>query len=230
MAAARNLAEHGVEVCVLGLATSVARFSRSVRRFASWPCEMNDDDLPDYLVKMAEKLHIRGSVLFPSCDEHVRILSQHTELLAEYYVLTTPPWETIKFLYDKRLTYRLAREAGVAVPRTRVPGTVDRLAGLDFDFPVDVKPAVNTSLMRSTNRKAYRADNPQELRRLYEIVSRVSGPSQVIVQDILPEPSRNLFSFAGYFCEGEPIVGRPPPGTKHEMTHSGTSPWTASRP
>lgn len=207
LTAARNLAENGVRVCVLGSATSVARFSRSVSHFAKWPRELKGDEIPDYLVKMAEKLRIRGWALFPSCDEHLRIVGQHSRQLAGHYVLTTPPWETVRFLYDKRLTYTLAQTAGVAMPQTYVPGNADRLAALDVGFPVVLKPAITGRFMTTTNRKAYRADNRRELQRHYEAMSRVIGPSEVIVQEFLPEPSRNLFSFAGYFRKGEPIVG-----------------------
>ncbi|MGO9114085.1 MAG: hypothetical protein ACLP9L_33130 [Thermoguttaceae bacterium] len=121
--------------------------------------------------------------------------------------MTTPPWEKVKFLYDKRLTYNLAQDAGVAAPRSHVPGNADSLAALDVDFPVVLKPAISARFMGTTNRKAYRADTLDELQSLYETMSRVIGPSQVIVQDYLPDPSRNLFSFAGYFKEGEPTLG-----------------------
>jgi len=207
LGAARNLAEHGVKVCVLGSATSVARFSRAVSIFAPLPSDLNDEELPDYLVKLAEKLRLRGWVIFPCRDEHVRILSQHSLLLAEHYVPTTPPWETAKFLYDKRLTYALAQEARVAIPRSYVPRSADQLASLEIDFPVILKPAISPRFMAVTNIKAYRADNRETLLRLYASMARVIGPSEVIVQEYLPEPSRNLFSFAGYFKEGEPLAG-----------------------
>jgi predicted ATP-grasp superfamily ATP-dependent carboligase len=204
---ARNLAEHGVRVCVLGSATSVARFSRSVCHFIKWPRGLKEDELPYYLVKIAERFNLRQWVLFPSSDEHMRIIAQHSSLLAEHYVLTTPPWETVKFLYDKRLTYKLAQEAGVAIPDSHVPGNAERLASLDVDFPVVLKPAVTSHFMKVTNKKAYLAENRQELQRLYNTMSKVIGPSKVIVQDFLPEPTKNLFSFAGYFRKGVPIIG-----------------------
>ena len=207
LAAARNLAERGVKVCVLGPATSSARFSRAVSVFASWSSGLKDEELPEYLVKSAEQCRVRGWVLFPCSDEHVRIVAQHRALLAEHYVLTTPPWETARVFYDKRLTYALAREVGVAIPRSNVPGGADQLAELDVEFPVVLKPAITPHLMAVTNRKAYRADNWGALQRLYESMSHVIGPSEVIVQECLPEPSKNLFSFAGYFREGEPVVG-----------------------
>ena len=205
--AARNLDKHGVKVCVLGSASSVARFSRSVGRFVKWPRELRDEELPDFLVAMAEKFGLRRCVLFPSCDEHLRIISQHSSLLTEHFVLTTPPWETLRFLYDKRLTYTLAQKVGIPIPHTYVPGNWDQLASLDIEFPVVLKPAITSRFLETTNKKAYRANDRQELQKLYAAMSRVIPPSEVIVQDFLPEPSRNLFSFAGYFKQGEPIVG-----------------------
>jgi D-aspartate ligase len=207
LGAARNLSHHGVPVCVIGSVTSVARFSRSVCHFSKCPSEPKDEEILDHLVKMAQKCCLRGWVLFPTSDEQVRIVAQHRSLLAEHYVLTTPSWETVRVLYDKRLTCTLAREAGIATPRSQVPKTIDQLADLDFDFPVVLKPAISTRFMKTTNRKALRADNRQELRSLYETMVRVIDPSEVIVQDFLPEPSRNLFSFAGYFRKGEPLAG-----------------------
>jgi D-aspartate ligase len=205
--AARNLDKYGVRVCVLGSTASVARFSRSVGRFVKWPRELKDEELPAFLVAMAEKNGLRGWVLFPTSDEHMRILAQHSSLLAEHFVLTTPPWETVKFLYDKRLTYTLAQNGGVPIPHTCVPGNADQLASLDIEFPLVLKPAITSRFLEATNRKAYRAVNREALQRLYESMSRVIGPLEVIVQEYLPEPSRNLFSFAGYFREGKPVVG-----------------------
>ena len=207
LGAARNLAEHGIRVCVLGSASSVARFSRSLSRFVASPLMLKNEEVPAFLVKMAVEYQLQGSVLFPTSDEQVRILAQNHSLLAEHYTLTTPSWETVKFLYDKRLTYQLARNAGVAIPRSLVPGTAERLATLSVDFPVILKPAITARFLSITNIKAYRADNRKELQRLYEKMSGIIGSSEVIVQDLLPDPSRNLFSFGGYFRNGEPIVG-----------------------
>jgi D-aspartate ligase len=157
-------------------------------------------------VKSAEKYRIQGWVLFPGCDEHVRIVAQHRSLLTKYYVLTTPPWETASVFCDKRLTYAFAREAGVAFPRSYEAEGAKGLAFLDVDFPVILKPAITTRFMAVPNRKAYRAENREAFQRLYESLSGVIEPSEVIVQKCLPEPSKNLFSFAGYFREGEPVV------------------------
>ena len=205
--AARNLDKHGIRVCILGSATSVARFSRSVDRFVKWPRGLKDEELPDFLVAMAEKYHIRGWVLFPLSDEHSRIFTQHGARLAEYFVLTTPPWETFSFFYDKRLTYSLAQKVGIHMPHSCVLGNIDQLASLDVEFPVVLKPAITSHFTQTSNRKAYRADDRYELQKFYGVMSQVIPYSEIIVQDFLPEPSKNLFSFAGYYRQGEPVVG-----------------------
>ncbi len=207
VAAARNLSAHGVKVCVIDTATSLARFSRSVNYFVRQPRGIKDNELSHYLVKIAKNLCVRGWVLIPCSDEQLRIVAQNGPMLAEYYVLTTPLWETIEILYDKRLTYKLAQKVGVATPRTWVPGNADRLTALHLDFPVVLKPAISSHFLRATNRKAYRADNHQELQGLYETMSQVISSWEVIIQDFLPEPSKNLFSFAGYFRKGDSLAG-----------------------
>jgi D-aspartate ligase len=205
--AARDLDKHGIKVCVLGSATSVARFSRSVGRFVKWPRKLKDEELPDFLVAMAEKGGVRGWVLFPTSDEHLRIVAQHSSLLEEHFALTIPTWETVRFLYDKRLTYTLAQKVGVPIPHTYISANADQLASLDIQFPVVLKPAITSRFCDATNRKAYRANDQQQLQNLYEAMLRVIPASEVIVQDFLSEPSRNLFSFACYYRQGELIAG-----------------------
>lgn len=204
---ARNLNKYGVRVCIVGFATSVARFSRSIGLFVKLPRGLKDEELIDFLEQMAERCRVRGWVLFPCSDEHLRIVTQHSVRLAEYFVLATPPWETVKYFYDKRLTYTLARELGIPMPYSCVPGNIDQLDSLDVEFPVVLKPAITPHLTQTSSTKAYLANDRHELHKLYGVMSQVIPSSEVILQEFLPEPSKNLFSFAGYFRQGEPIVG-----------------------
>jgi predicted ATP-grasp superfamily ATP-dependent carboligase len=185
----------------------LARFSRSLHRFVKKSTGLTNEELPQYLAEIAESHQLHGSVLFPMSDEQVRLVSQKQAKLAQYYVLTTPGWETVQFLYDKRLTYELALRTGVAIPSSHVLGNSDGLAGLDLEFPVVIKPASTARFLKVTNKKAWRANDREELQRLYVKMSEIVGSSAIIIQELLPGPSRNLFSFAGYFRDGEPLVG-----------------------
>jgi len=134
--AARNLSKHGVRVCIIGSATSVARFSRSTKFFVncSWNCRTMSSLNILWTFREASNTRL-GSL----SHQRRTIARCVTACFApeKHYVLTTPAWwETVRFLYDKRLTCVLAQEAGVTMPRSYEAENAERLTSLDIDFPV----------------------------------------------------------------------------------------------
>ncbi len=204
---ARNLETNGIKVCVLDSGICEARFSRYVSRFLKCPPVEDEEAYVSYLVKIAERKHLKGWVLFPSNDQYLRIVVRHGQLLSRYYVMTSPPWEIVSFLYDKRLTYSLAKETGIPFPETHRPENLNELLALEIDFPVILKPAVTYRLLSRTQNKAYCADNVQELQNLYRSMCRIIGPADILVQEFIPEGAGALYSFAGYFKDGCPVAG-----------------------
>lgn len=207
LGAARNLAKHGLPVYVLDSAVCVSQFSTCVKHFFRSPPATQDARVVEFLLRMAAERSLDNWVLFPSTDDYVRILAQHRKRLGEHYRVTTPPWDVVKFLYDKRLTHRLATQQGVPVPATYNPGGMDDLVSLRLDFPVVLKPAITAHLASITKKKAYRANDTQELIDLYEMMSAVIDPSEILVQELVPGGAENLFSFAGFFKDGVAIAG-----------------------
>ncbi|MFC1814080.1 hypothetical protein ACFL03_15460 [Thermodesulfobacteriota bacterium] len=204
---ARNLAKHGVRVCVLNPGICEARFSRDVSLFLKCPPWENEEALVEYLLKVAEQRCLRGWVLFATSDPYLRILSRHRSVLAGHYVVAVHRWDTVKPLYDKRRTYSLARRLGISIPDTYRPKSLDELLSLDIDFPVVLKPAISHRLWPITKRKAYRVDHRKGLRTIYERMCQIIDPSEILVQDFIPGGTANLFSFAGYFKGGKPLAG-----------------------
>lgn len=183
---ARNLETKGIKVCVLDSGICEARFSRYVSRFLKCPPVEDEEAYVSYLVKMAERERLEGWVLFASNDQYLRIVALHRQLLSGYYVVASPPWEMVGFLYDKRLTYSLAKEAGVPFPETRRPENLDELLAMKIDFPVILKPAVTHRLLSETGNKAYCACNEQALQNLYRSMCRIIGPEDILVQEFIP--------------------------------------------
>ncbi|MCK4534751.1 MAG: ATP-grasp domain-containing protein [Syntrophobacterales bacterium] len=204
---ARNLARYGVKVCVLSAEICEAQFSRYVHHFLRCPPVEDEEAFVEYLLKIAKQEHLEGWVLFASNDQYLRILARNRSLLARHYVITVPSWEIVRFLYDKRLTYSLAKKAGIPIPETHRPVDLNELLSLDIDFPVVLKPAVTHRLIAAAQSKAYRADNRQELQNLYEQMCRLIGPGDVLVQEFIPGGAAALFSFAGYFKNGDLVAG-----------------------
>lgn len=219
LGAVRNLAKYGVPVCVLNDGPCVSQFSRYVRQqkgrrcqecrkgFARCPSFDDEAAFVDFLVQFAVDNRLDGWVLFPSTDDSVRILAQHWERVRAHYLMTVPSWETIQFLYDKRLTHRLASERGVPVPMTCTPKDLDELLSLDLDYPLVIKPTVSKHFMAATKKKAYRADNRDELTSLYRKTAEIMDPSEILIQELIPGRAESLYSYVGFFENGMPLAG-----------------------
>lgn len=207
LGAARNLAKFGVPVCILDNGPCVSRFSRAVKYFDECPSTDDESEYIEFLVQMAKTKNMNGWVLFPSADENVRILAQHRQRLSEYYAITIPSWEIIQLFYDKRLTHRLAEERNVPIPKTYNPQCLDELMTLELDFPVVVKPAFSKRFMAATKKKAWRADNESELVSLYQKTAEIIDLSEILIQEFIPGRAEQLYSFVGFFKNGQPVVG-----------------------
>jgi predicted ATP-grasp superfamily ATP-dependent carboligase len=207
LGAARNLAAHGVRVYVVDHEPCVTRFSRHVRRFYKSPPPAREVEFIDFLVALARQDGVGGSVLFLSDDARFEVVARHRERLAEHYRVTVPPWEMIKFLYDKRLIWHLAEEVGVPIPGTANPRSVEELDALELGFPVVLKPAITTHLSSATKKKAYRADDKEELFRTYEMLAAIIDPREILVQELIPGRAEKLYSYAGFFRRGSVVAG-----------------------
>ena len=160
-----------------------------------------------YLEKAAVDLQLRGSVLFPSTDDGVKLLSKHQDRLCQYYYITIPEWEITQHFYDKRLTYQLAERQGVPTPVTVNPPDLAALDAIDLEFPVVLKPASNSYLKSITNQKAYRADNREHLTELYKRIAEIIDPGEILVQELIPGGAERLYSHFGYFKDGQLVSG-----------------------
>src|SRR2546430_985044 len=129
-------------------------------------------------------------MLFPTGDETAALVARNHAELSRRFVLTTPPWETLRWTYDKRLTERLAETVGVAHPRTWHPRTSAEVASLDLDFPAILKPAINESFNRLTAAKAWRGDSAAELGRRLSEAAELVDPEAPIVQELIPGGGR----------------------------------------
>ncbi len=208
LAAARNLGKYGIPVYIVDSENCLTRYSKYAKQFFLCPSEKEEKKLIEFLRKLATTHpEISGSVLFVSTDEQVRIFSQYRDTLSEHFIVTVPEWDTTKFLYDKRLSSILANQQHVPIPETVTPKCIQDIVSLDLAFPLVLKPAVTPHFVSLTKKKAYKANNPQELNLLYNQIAGMMNPEEIIIQEFIPGGSRNLYSYFGYFKEGQPIIG-----------------------
>lgn len=200
---ARSLGEYGVPVCVIDDEPSVSRYSRYVEHAVRVDDLRDEESAVAALLDTGRRLGLDGWVLFPTRDETVVACARHREALAEQFRVPVQPWETTRWAADKRLTYELAGELGVPVPRVREAAEG---APSEADFPLVVKPAFKSPFIYATGVKAWRVENAGELRHKTEQAATAVPLDEVILQDYIPGDGRQQFAFCALVRDGEPVA------------------------
>jgi predicted ATP-grasp superfamily ATP-dependent carboligase len=204
---ARSLGRRGVEVAVLDDERSISRHSRYVSRHMQVK-DLGDDAVTvEALLALARRWHVEGWVVYPTREETVAALARHRELLLEHFRVPTPPWQITRWAYDKRNTYRRATELGIPVPRMWRPGDEEQARAIDGTPPFVIKPAIKEQFLHATGRKAWRADTHVELVACVRSAARLVGPSEVLVQELVPGDGECQLAFCA-FCKGRGAPAR----------------------
>jgi D-aspartate ligase len=203
LAIARSLGRRGIPVVVIDDQYSISNFSKYVTRVEQVPDLKDQEAAVDSVLEVGQRLGLKDWVLFPTRDENVAAFSIHRDRMAQFFRVTTPPWETIRWAWDKTNTYQLAEQLGIPAPRTWYPKSVDDLSALEAHLPLALKPAVKENFFYATGAKAWRADTPEELRELYLRASRDIDPSEILIQQIIPGDGLRQLSYCAFFRDGQ---------------------------
>lgn len=201
----RSLGRHAIPTCVIDDEYSIARHSRYATIGIRVPDLRDEDVLVKTLFDLGERFGLREWVLFPTRDEQVAALSRHRDELAGFYRVPVPCWDTAQWMCDKRNTYHMANRLGISFPKTHFPKTAADLDHLPFAFPVVVKPAIKEHFFYVTKAKAWRADDPRQLRELFARACEIAGPGEIMIQDLIPGNGKHQFGYCALFKEGHAI-------------------------
>ena len=202
LAIVRSLGRRGIPVVVIDDQYSISSFSKYVTRVVRVPDLKHEKAAVDSVLDVGHRLKLKDWVLFPTRDENVAAFSLHRDRLAEFFRVTTPSWETIRWAWDKNNTYQLADQLGIPVPRTWNPKSVNDLPELYPRLPLAIKPAVKENFFYATGAKAWRADTPAQLQELYNRAARDIRPEEILVQEIIPGDGLRQLSYCAFFREG----------------------------
>jgi D-aspartate ligase len=200
---ARSLGRRGIPVYVVDDQVSVASFSKYVTRSIRVADLRDERRTVDAVLEIGRKFGLKDWVLFPTRDETVAAFSRHRRELAEFFRVTTPDWDSVKWAWDKKNTYDLARQLNIPCPETFNPRSVDDLAALECKLPLAIKPAVKENFFYATGAKAWRAETPQQLREMYEKAARHLSPAQILIQQIIPGDGERQISYCAFYSDGK---------------------------
>jgi D-aspartate ligase len=178
LATVRSLGRRGVPVDVVALESSrqLASASRYCRRFIA---VRELAALPQALVQMEA-----GALLYVDNDPMLILLAPHAEELGRRFALTDPLAEASR-LTDKVRQVRVARDCGIAVPRSWSPHTWDEMQSLKTRRRLIAKP------LQRAGFKALLAENGREL--AAALRERIAGPADVMVQEYVEGDDSQIY-------------------------------------
>jgi predicted ATP-grasp superfamily ATP-dependent carboligase len=185
---------------------SISGYSRYARFFHKVSSLRDEKQTIQALREVAQAHDVRGWVLFPTRDETVAAISANYGELAEIYRVPTSAWQTIQWLWDKRKTYRLAQDLGIPAPKTWYPKTIEDLDELEGHFPLVIKPAIKEHFFYATKDKGWRADDLDQLRKLYQRACEYIPADEVMVQDFVPGGGSCQYAYCSFFKAGNPVA------------------------
>ena len=201
----RSLGRRGVPVWVVEPELSSVAMSRYTR-WHQILRSVREGHMVDQLLALAKEHRLDGWTVFPVDDETAALIARHHTILSECFRLTTPPWDVLRWAYDKRLTYRLAADLGVDYPWTHYPANREDLAALECQFPVILKPAIKEQANHFTAAKAWKVGDRSELLARYDEARQLVEADVIMVQELVAGGGEGQFSYAALCAEGQPIA------------------------
>jgi len=205
----RSLGRKKIPIYLLDQGQCIGRFSKYVTKFLKCP-DVNKDEsrFLEFLISLASDENIKDWIIYPNDDEMVSFLARYKERLEEYYRVSTPCWDSVKYAYDKALTYDIAEKCGVDIPKTFYPESTKELEQTEIEFPVIIKPSIKEPFYSRTSKKAILVEDRSLLIEEYTKAVKALAPSQTLmVQEFIPGGTKNLFS-VGCLCRDGRLLAK----------------------
>jgi D-aspartate ligase len=202
LAVARSLGRRGIPVYVVDDHLCISSYSRYVRRVVHARNLRDERSTIDAVMEIGRRFNLRNWVLFPTRDETVAAFARNRAELAAFFRVTTPEWDVVKWAWDKSNTYELAERLGVPCPKTFHVRTAEDLPSLYSKLPLAIKPAVKENFFYATGAKAWRANTPDDLQRMFAMALKQIPAQEILLQEIIPGDGSSQFSCCVFFRHG----------------------------
>ncbi|APG26929.1 hypothetical protein A7E78_03215 [Syntrophotalea acetylenivorans] len=202
----RSLGRMGVPIVLFCYREGdMAHHSRYVKEIVQVPHpEKYEHQFIDIIVQ--QRARFGGSFLIPCSDETLVAVSRHKERLEEHFVVACPDQEIVSRYIDKKNTYPLAESAGVPVPRTFVPTSVEDVESyaVGIEFPYLVKPSQGHLFYKRFKRKMIPVKNREEMIAVYRLAAE--NNLEVMLQEIIPGGDDAVVNYNAYTWQGQALT------------------------
>jgi len=137
----------------------------------------------------------RPGVLFPTSDVHNLLVSHHRVTLEPYFRFVLPEPQTLEQIVDKRSQYGIAQAAGIPIPKSHFPESIDevKLLSNSIAYPCILKPYRSHDARKRLGHKLIVAGSASELISRYAEID--TGELPLMVQEIVPGGDSALFGY-----------------------------------
>lgn len=181
---------------------NLTRHSKYCNHFIKY----REGELLDRLMQLGRSNHYYNWLLMPTSDAHVEILGKNKNELSNYFKVSTADPEVLKYFFNKRLTYKLAQDLSITIPKTWIVDSWLEISKIDINYPCIIKPAVMHTFYSQTKKKVFVCNNKLELKENYDKALTLIPKEEIIIQDIVPGNSEHQYSVCFMFDGEKPLV------------------------
>jgi D-aspartate ligase len=185
---------------------NISRYSKYCKKFFLSPPFTDIPAMISFLINLAENKNLKGAILIPTNDDTVIVLSQNKKELEKYFIIPLPEWNIINCAFDKRITLDIARKTGLPIPKPIYPQNLKDMKSKlkELQFPVVVKPAMGKKYYFAVGTKMHMAETEEEAIKYFNVIAKVMGEDNIIVQEYIPGPMSELYNYSTVMKEGVP--------------------------
>jgi len=198
---ARSLGRLGTDV--YGIDADIAQPAFRSRYFAgAFEWDLDGRPACETVIFLCERAKAIGQrpLLIPTSDETALMVAENADALSENFVFANQDAKLITKLVSKQHNYELARSAGIPVPETLFPTSIDEVRRFSdiTPYPLMVKGINGAKLAQRTGRKMEFAHSKDELLKLYVEMEDPDEPN-LMLQEYIPGGDDTIWMFDGYF-------------------------------
>jgi D-aspartate ligase len=199
----RALGEQGIPVWVIDKTNCIAQYSKYCKKFIKCP-DFQSDEFGPFLIELAVKENIKDWLLIPSNDHAVFAIAKNKKQLLDYYKFVVSDLSIIEKIYDKGNLLEVSKKVNVPFPKTQFFHSSDEVLSTEIEFPVLTKGRTGLNFYKSLKKKAFLANNADELKEQLKLISGKIPLNQTFTQELIPFDGKNkTISFTAFCVEGE---------------------------
>jgi D-aspartate ligase len=208
----RALGLHGIRSIVIydQEEDQIGRYSKYVVEAIKIPRFIEKPSLWfDFLMKKKDEWS--GMLIIPTNDFSVVFLSANKDKLSDHYIVTTPGLDIISNTINKKKLYKIAEQAGIGVPRTFSPKSIEELALIkhQLEFPCLLKPGLGHLFGKRFKVNMLEIDNYDNLLIHYKNLTNNfrNNDFQLMICELIPgHDSTNMIRYVSYIDQSGDLL------------------------